>query len=59
MIMNAIIGFGLLSPFLIWLILSLNKQVETLQEDNRILRMEAEAEQMVFARDYKKEKNNH
>ena len=56
MIMNAIIGFGLLSPFLIWLILSLNKQVETLQEDNRILRMEAEAEQMVFARDYKKEK---
>ena len=58
MIMNAIIGFGLLSPFLIWLILSLNKQVETLQEDNRILRMEAEAEQMVFARDYKKEKNN-
>ena len=59
MIMNAIIGFGLLSPFLIWLILSLNKQVETLQEDNRILRMEAEAEQMVFAREYKKEKNNH
>ena len=51
-----ITSIGLLGPILIWIIFSMNKQIEELQEDNRLLRMEAE--RLVALERYDKEKNN-